>query len=280
MTNAVSIHIGVDTPRCMPGRPLRQSETLTWQMACLAQQAGYRSVQMLRGSAATRRSVHRALTSAAGTLDTGDTLLVTFTGHGRAVRDADGDDYGSDETWCLYDGEVADDQLVGYWRLFQPGVRIVVVADGCHVGGSDRGEDEPGAARDRDAVPQSAGAGDAASGGPSNGASAGVAAPDARPCIDAPPSTTDGIRASVLFLASARENQEAQEGLFTRHLLDLWNEGAFPGSFCELHQEVRDRVVAERGSRQVPQIQMLGSFDRDLLGERAFHLAHRGRSGR
>ncbi|HEX2204960.1 MAG TPA: hypothetical protein VHG91_16745, partial [Longimicrobium sp.] len=47
----------------------------------------------------------------------------------------------------------------------------------------------------------------------------------------------------------AREDQMAQEGLFTHHLLEVWAEGAFPGTFCDLYREVRDRVMAERGAR-------------------------------
>ncbi|HEX2202606.1 MAG TPA: hypothetical protein VHG91_04895, partial [Longimicrobium sp.] len=132
MPRAVSIHIGVNAPRGrMTGHPLRYSEGLAWRMAGLAERAGYESLRVLRGAAATRGAVHEALTAAAGSMTAGDVLLVTFAGHGCLEADHDGDDgHGWDETWCLHDGEIVDDQLAGYWRLFEPGVRIVVVADG------------------------------------------------------------------------------------------------------------------------------------------------------
>lgn len=276
MSAAVSIHIGVNTPRGrMTGHPLKHAESLTWRMAGLAEQAGFGSLLVLRGAAATRRAVHGALTAAAGSMARGDVLLVSFSGHGCLEADLDGDDgHGWDETWCLYDGEILDDQLAGYWRLFEPGVRIVVVADSCHSGGSIRGDDDdepPGYAVPRAARVMRGQGPRFRDWGGRPAAAAGYPGS----CIVAPPHVTDGIRASVLLLASAREDQKAQDGLFTRHLLDLWDGGAFGGSFCDLHRLVRDRVMAERGPRQEPQILMLGSPDPGFPLERAFHLERR-----
>jgi hypothetical protein len=260
MSRAVSIHIGVDAPRGrMSGRPLWQSERLAWQMACLAKQAGYESPLVLRGAAATCEAVHDALTAAAGPMTRGDILLISFAGHGCLKADVDRDErHGKDATWCLYDEEIVDDQLAGYWRLFAPGVRIVVVTDGCHTGGSAREDKEikhPGYPARR--APRRMRGGS---------------------CIGAPPHDTDGIQASVLLLASAREDQQAREGLFTRHLLDEWKEGAFPGTFCELYWRVRERVMTER-SCQEPQILMLGSPDPGFPLEPAFHLGRRSTHG-
>jgi hypothetical protein len=39
-----------------------------------------------------------------------------------------------DETWCLYDGQLLDDELHGAWEKFQAGVRILVFSDSCHSG--------------------------------------------------------------------------------------------------------------------------------------------------
>jgi len=278
MSGAVSIHIGVNAPRGrMQGHPLKHGESLAWRMAGLAEQAGFDSLLVLRGAAATRHAVHAALTSAAGSMTRGDVLLVSFCGHGCQEADLDGDDrHGWDETWCLYDGEILDDQLAGYWRLFDPGVRIVVVADGCHSGGSARDGDDvpPACATPRAPVMRGETPLQRAPGGwPAPAAAAAAGYPAS--CIGAPPRHDDGIRASVLLLASASEEQKAQDGLFTHHLLCLWNEGAFAGSFCDLHRLVRDRVMAERGPRQEPQILMLGSPDPGFPLERAFHLERR-----
>jgi hypothetical protein len=279
MSRAVSIHIGVNTPRGrMLGHPLQHSEITAWRMASLAEQAGYESLLVLRGAAATRRAVHDALSAAAGSMTRGDTLLVSFAGHGCLQADVDADDgHGWDETWCLYDGEIVDDQLASYWRLFAPGVRIVVVADGCHSAGCGRDEDEiVHAGHDRYASRMTVG------GVPVYRAADPWSAevPDyTGSCIGAPPHDTDGIHASVLLLAAAGEDQKAQDGLFTHHLLDLWDNGAFPGTFCDLHRLVRDRVTTERGPRQEPQILVLGSPDPGFPLERAFHLERRAARG-
>jgi hypothetical protein len=261
----------------MTGHPLRHSEDLAWRMAGLAEQAGYESLLVLRGAEATRLAVHGALTAAAGSMSMGDILLVSFAGHGCLEADLDGDDgHGWDETWCLYDGEIVDDQLAGYWRLFAPGVRIVVVADGCHSAGSCRIDDDDDVVHSGYAGPPGPPAmrGETAPHRASEGWPAGAADPVGS-CIGAPPNGTDGIRASVLLLAAAGEDQKAEEGLFTRHLLALWGEGVFPGTFCDLHRLVRDRVMVERGLRQEPEILMLGSPDPGFPLERAFHLERR-----
>ena len=39
-----------------------------------------------------------------------------------------------DETWCLYDGQLIDDELYFELSKFAPGVRILVLSDSCHSG--------------------------------------------------------------------------------------------------------------------------------------------------
>ena len=43
-----------------------------------------------------------------------------------------------DESFCLYDGQIIDDELFSLWRSFRKGVRVVFVADTCHSGGGIR----------------------------------------------------------------------------------------------------------------------------------------------
>jgi hypothetical protein len=51
------------------------------------------------------------------------------------MPDQNGDEFDNeDETWCLFDGEVLDDELAAVWATFTPGVRIVVFSDSCHSG--------------------------------------------------------------------------------------------------------------------------------------------------
>ena len=272
MSRGISIHIGVNRPQGRhAGSPLQFSEVAAWRMAAVAGEAGFGSVLVLRGEAATGRAVHEALSAAARRLSAGDVLFVSFSGHGTQERDVDGDEgHGWDEAWCLADETLLDDKLAGYWRLFDRGVRILVVAESCYGGGVGRDEEGsatliPGRAPEPPRVMRT----------PARGVmpytAAGVEAWG--PCIAAPPADPDGIAASVLLLSASGEEQAARDGLFTRHLLNLWDEG-FRGSYCELYREVRRRVMTQE-STQEPRIMMLGAPDLEFPMERAFLLGER-----
>lgn len=266
MSHAVSIHIGVNAPRAGSAfdsrARLSDSETAAWRMAELASQAGYDSMLVLRGQTATLAAVNASLWNASQLLAKGDTLLVTFSGHGGQVPDRDGDDpLGSDESWSLHDGELLDDQLCGYWRLFRGGVRIVVVSESCYSGGMMRTVDEdelflavrPGERRRRgepdwvkEAMAKSMG-----------------------PAAVEQPRDPSGVRATVLMLTASGETQPAQGGLFTDCLLEVWAGGGFPGSYRELYEAVKSRVMRIK-SDQEPQLLMLGAPDPDFPRAPAF----------
>jgi hypothetical protein len=111
-------------------------------MAAIAGQAGFR-VRKLLTAAATKQNIKGSLVRAAAGLLPGDILLVTYSGHGGQYPDQNGDetDDRMDETWCLFDGQVVDDELAALWGTFQPGVRVLVFADSCHSGTSTRAVD-------------------------------------------------------------------------------------------------------------------------------------------
>jgi hypothetical protein len=280
LPRAVSIHIGVNQPRRnSPGEPLEHSEAIAWRMAGIAERAGYDSLLVLRGEEATRQAVHDALAGAARAMGRGDSLLVTFSGHGTQVRDhAYGfgaypeERDGWDEAWCLSDGLMVDDKLAGYWRLFESGVRIVVVSDSCFGGGMGRIGEESylyGEAAGGSQTPLVYGGLEGEAWDPGGGAEW---------CVE-PPRNAHGIQASLLLLAACGEDQHAQEGVFSRHLFAVWADGDFAGSYCELYRQLYDRVVAE-GCGQQPRIEMAGATDLAFPLEPAFHLKRRALHGR
>src|SRR5690606_28987188 len=62
-------------------------------------------------------------------------ICYSYSGHGGQLPDKNGDeDDGEDETWCLFDGELVDDELSNLWSSFKKGVRILVFSDSCHSG--------------------------------------------------------------------------------------------------------------------------------------------------
>jgi len=269
MDRALSLHIGVNQPRLSSfGDRLTHSEANAWRMAGLAHQAGYRSIRVLLGEQATRQAVHEALAGAASTLGKGDTLFVSFSGHGMQKRELVSDLMqderdGLDEAWCLPDFELVDDQLVAYWRLFQPDVRILMVTESCYGGGMDRwGNKGPVAGRRRPAVIDR----------PVVYRGEEPAAPALY--IRKAPADNLGIRASLLMLSACREDQLAHDGLFSCTLFEVWNEGRFDGTFYDLYQEVHDRVIADP-SGQEPRIAMVGAADPEFPRQPAFRLKAR-----
>lgn len=268
MSRAVSIHIGVNRPgggndtRAV----LQDSEHAAWRMAEMANQAGYDSIQVLRGATATLAAVHDALHNASQLLERGDLLLVTFSGHGGQVEDEDGDDESTfDEAWSLLDGELLDDELFVGWRRFRPGVRIVVVSESCYSGGMYR-DDEitlPGLRRRRRRRHRRR----VTRGEPAWAASA--LADYTASCFTTPPIDDCGIEATVLMLTAAAERQEAESKAFTDSLVGIWSGGSYTGTYCELYGELKKRVSRIKSS-QHPQLIMLGAPDLNFPHTPAF----------
>lgn len=103
-------------------------------MQSLAAGKGFQT-RRLTDDGATADEVIAAISDAAGTLRSGDMYFITYSGHGSQVADANDDETdGQDETWCLWDRMLIDDELSQLWSQFQPGVRILMLSDSCHSG--------------------------------------------------------------------------------------------------------------------------------------------------
>ena len=89
---------------------------------------------------ATRKAVIAAVKAAAKAMKAGDIFFLTYSGHGGQVPDFNGDealddpnDF-QDETLCLYDGQIVDDELYALWAAFPADSRVLVLSDCCHSG--------------------------------------------------------------------------------------------------------------------------------------------------
>ncbi|WP_016744106.1 caspase family protein, partial [Rhizorhabdus wittichii] len=90
-------------------------------MQSLAAGQGFQTRRMV-DEEATADAVIEAISDAANTLRSGDMLFLTYSGHGSQVSDVDGDEAdGLDETWCLYDRMLIDDELSQLWSRFEAG---------------------------------------------------------------------------------------------------------------------------------------------------------------
>ena len=93
------------------------------------------TVKSLMTKAATRANVLTEIKKAAKSLKSGDIFMLTYSGHGGQLPDLNNDEPDAqDETWCLYDGELVDDELYSLFAQFAKGVRILVFSDSCHSG--------------------------------------------------------------------------------------------------------------------------------------------------
>jgi metacaspase-1 len=98
------------------------------------------AVTKLLDNAATKAAMVTAMSDLIGTATKGDSLVITFSGHGTYQPDTDGDEAdGLDEALCPYDlqtsgAALTDDEIKVLFASRKAGVRIVLIADSCHSG--------------------------------------------------------------------------------------------------------------------------------------------------
>lgn len=258
MPNAISIHIGVDAPGaacpCVQ-TPLNTCEDAARNMAELATKKGFEVIPPLIGTEATPQRVLGALEAAVTKLaEEGDILLVTFSGHGCQVNALTGDE-ALDEAWCLSGGILVDDELLPFWRRLKTGGRIVLISESCYSGGIamapklEKGLDRLRTLSKEEVVSRT-------------------------PTACAPNRRRPGeFDASLLLLASSREEQTSPEGYFTKALLEVvekWEQNGVELTYCQLWQEIRDVVTPVTG--KTPHIRLLGTERRGFASDAAFKI--------
>lgn len=274
MANGISIHIGLNSvdPAQYGGwsGDLNACEFDAHDMAAIAESVGFVPTTILTADATSDR-VLGALGSAAAELAAGDTLLLTYSGHGGQIPDLNGDEPdSSDEPWVLYDRQVLDDELYAAYGRFAGGVRIAVLSDSCHSGSVSRvGPPMPSGIAGGAPVP----ADQLPVGARSRAMPAALAQRDFLRRRDTylavdgnqPSVGPDEIGACVLLISGCQDNQLSLDGthngLFTATLLTVWNGGAFLGSYERLHRQILNRMP----STQSPRLSVVGQDDRDFV---------------
>jgi metacaspase-1 len=118
-----------------------------------------------RGFTVTRltdgQATHQAMCAAIGKLvsgaASGETVVITYSGHGTWVPDSSGDEPdGRDEALCPWDissaGPLLDDEIRQLFSQRTAGVRVLLLSDSCHSGSVIRGDEsdiDPGMPRAR-----------------------------------------------------------------------------------------------------------------------------------
>ena len=85
---------------------------------------------------ATKLKVSRAIKDIVAKAKSGDSIVITYSGHGTFVKgDASGDEPdGKDEAWYLYDGIWTDDSIRSALSKLNSGVNLTIISDSCYSG--------------------------------------------------------------------------------------------------------------------------------------------------
>lgn len=241
-----SLHIGLNAVD--PGHyagwsgPLNACEFDAQDMYEIAGGLGY-DAKLLLTANATRDNVAGEIERAARDLSAGDIFFISYSGHGGQVPDFNGDEEdGVDETWCLFDRQLIDDEQYMLWSKFKSGVRVLVISDSCHSGSVIRAVSPDS--------PEVAVANTLARAMPSNIASrtfrqnrdlyntlgsslSSVEAQTVLRAMDTP------ISCSVRLISGCQDNQTSLDGLgngaFTAALISVWDNGRFSRNYAAFH---------------------------------------------
>lgn len=283
MAKGISINFGLNSvdPNHYQGwsGDLRACEFDASDMALIAASQGFSVVKILTQQA-TRANVLGAIATAAGKLQTGDLCLISYSGHGGQVPDINGDeDDGLDETWCLYDGQLVDDEIYEALSDFAPGVRVLVFSDSCHSGS---------AIKEMVLLSSIIGVAPAAAtmamrepvlGYRAMPADVAMRVYLANKAFYDPILTSEKLKgaearvaASCLLISGCRDDQLSGDGpfngVFTSRVKAVWNGGKFSGDHTAFWKTIRSRMPAD----QQPELFAIGKDTEGFKAQRPFRI--------
>ena len=273
---ALSLHLGLNSVSAAAYEgwdgPLAACEFDANDMAALALGKGMKATVLLTKKA-TRAALLSNMRSAAKALKAGDLFFMSYSGHGGQVPDTNRDEPDrKDETWCLFDGQLIDDELYFELSRFAPGVRVLVLSDSCHSGTVTRARTPmpppPGfrAKLMPDAVGTRVYAKHKAMYDKLQ-ADVAAAARQVKPATNLDPDaalaqlavTGPAVQAtalvgafnpSVVLISGCMDNQTSLDGdfngAFTEKMLQVWNQGAYTGSITSFHARIRAAMPASQ----------------------------------
>jgi hypothetical protein len=278
MSKGVSLHIGLNSvdPKHYGGwsGDLAACEADASDMADIAAAKKFKARTLLT-KAGTRKNVTTAIESAARSLQKGDMFFLTYSGHGGQLPDINADEPDrQDETWCLYDAELVDDEIFALLGKFAKGVRILVLSDSCHSGSVIKAAFYQGTV----------------------GARAATLGPQPPRYRFMPPDVAlrtyrnnrkfydpilsnrklakaqAAVKASALLISGCQDNQFSSDGvangLFTGTLLAVWGNGRFTKGYTDFHKAILRRMPPD----QTPNLFRVGASNPAFEAQAPFTL--------
>ena len=226
--------------------PLNACEADANDMAAIADSQKFQIMKLLTAEA-TRDRVLAAIGRAAQTLEKGDIFMFSNSSHGGQLPDQnDEEPDGMDETLCLYDGELVDDELYFALSQFAAGVRVLVYSDSCHSGSAVKEALITSNTRTR-AVPRLGSETPALVRAMPNEIALRTYQQN-RAFYDAilqraeVRNARENVKASVILISGCQDNQLSSDGtfngLFTGTLRRVWNGGKFNGDYRDFHASI------------------------------------------
>lgn len=283
--------------------PLTACEFDARDIAEIANDQGF-DVTTLLTTEATRSRVATEIENAAAALKAGDIMLIHYSGHGAYLPDLNGDETDAqDETWCLYDGQLVDDELYNLYSKFQPGVRVLVLSDSCHSGTVTRAMEASAAlastgSRFSEILGQRKMLGLLTPRELPSEEDVVVAEglfrtmPSSLPNLENLPAQVyvrnrgfydrileehgdaerGDLNATVLLISGCQDNQLSLDGqfngLFTGKLKRTWDRGRFNGDYRDFHQQIQTQMP----STQSPNYYVIGTPNPSFEQEKPFSL--------
>jgi len=241
-------------------------------MESIASKMGYSKIEKIVNEEATRENVIDKINSAAEELIAGDIFLVTYSGHGGQVGDIDREEADKmDETWCLFNGQLIDDELFSLWKNFKEGVRILVISDSCHSGTvskeaiTDFNANFQQFLDQKQLVSRNMPLDHAVKVYKDNrqyydNLSNGIGNKD------------DEIKATVKLISGCQDNQKSYEGFgqgqFTDALNTVWSDGSFTGNYSDFHAAILKFLPAY----QSPNLYNIGAVNSEFANNIPFSI--------
>jgi len=213
-------------------------------------------VETLLTKEATRAKVKGMISKVAKDLKSGDIFMLSYSGHGGQLPDLNNEELDErDETWCLFDGQLVDDEINSMFAEFSKGVRILIFSDSCHSGTVSKALDSYGRP---------------------NPLTASSGAPLRQKCmpreylgavyrenqafydkiLKKPAVNEEDIKASALLISGCQDNQYSMDGerngLFTSQLLAVWKDGKYSRSYKTFHKDIVKRMPREQTPNYYP----------------------------